>query len=147
MYIKNLIREIRTWLEVRKTVKENVSKINELGFDVDWVGRIYTVMNIPDELNDLPHRNVRETIERNAAIDLYIKNQLGEISRLLGDLRLSDLIMYPEGYEQFEDSNSILLVLAPDREYFTLPKVFAFLVGVFCVVMGITVFVSWILTR
>ena len=147
MYIKNLIREIRTWLEVRRTVKENVSKINELGFDVDWVGRIYTIVNIPDELNDLPHRNVNETIERNVAIDLYIKNQLGEISKLLGDLRLSDLIMYPEGYEQFEDSNSILLILAPDRRYFTFFKFTSFLVGVAAVVTGVVVFLSWLLTR
>lgn len=147
MYIRNLFRELRIWAEVRRTARENVGRLNEIGFDVDWVGRIYTIIEVPDELNDLPHRNVNETIERNVAIDLYVKNQLSAITALLNDLRLSDLVMYPDSYDQFEGTNSILLVLAPERRYFTLFKVTAFLLSVVAAVVGAVVGVSYLVTR
>ena len=77
MYIKNLIKEIKIWKIVKKTVTENKDKLNKLGFDVDWIGRIYTVIDIPDDLNNLPQKSINETIERNIAVDMYIKEQLG----------------------------------------------------------------------
>ncbi|MBR4625568.1 MAG: hypothetical protein IKO56_08565, partial [Alphaproteobacteria bacterium] len=64
MYIKNLIKEIKIWKIVKKTVTENKDKLNKLGFDVDWIGRIYTVIDIPDDLNNLPQKSINETIER-----------------------------------------------------------------------------------
>lgn len=144
MYIKNLIREIRTWREVKKTVTENIGKLNELGFDADWVGRIYTVMEIPEELDKLPQTNVNETIERNVAIDLHIKEKLIPISNLLNELRLSDLVMYPEFYEQFENTNSILVVLSPERKYFTFPKLFVRFLALAALVVGAVALCVWI---
>ena len=147
MYIKNLVREFKIWSEVKKTLLENIGSINKLGFDVDWVGRLYTVIELPKEINELPQNNINEIIERNLAVDLYVKNQLGDISNLLTELRLSDLIMYPDEYTQFKGSESILLILSPDRKYFTLFKFTSFLVGVAAVVTSVVVFISWLLTR
>lgn len=137
MYIKKLAREIRTWKEVRKTAKENIAKLNEIGFDVDWVGRIYTIMEIPTDIDKLPQTNINETIERNVAVDLYIKERLVPLSNLLNELRLSDLVMYPEFYEQFENTNSVLVVLSPERRYFTFPKLFARLLALAAVATGV----------
>lgn len=139
MYIKNLIKEIKIWKIVKKTVTENKGKLNELGFDVDWIGRIYTVIDIPDALNNLPQKSINETIERNIAVDMYIKEQLGPLSNLLNELRLSELIMYPEYYEQFDGTNSVLVVLSPDRKYTKFWKLFGFLFATGLVVAGVIV--------
>lgn len=147
MYIKNLVREFKIWSEVKKTLLENIDSINKLGFDVDWVGRLYTVIELPKEINELPQNNINEIIERNVAVDLYVKNQLGDISNLLTELRLSDLIMYPDEYTQFKGSKSILLILSPDRKYFTLFKVLLFLTGVAASVWAVALLLSYFLIK
>lgn len=139
MYIKNLIREIKIWNIVKKTVNENKDKLNELGFDVDWIGRVYTVIDIPDDLNNLPQKSINETIERNIAVDMYIKEQLGPLSNLLNELRLSELIMYPEYYEQFDGTNSVLVVLSPDRKYTSIGRLLGLLFATGLIVAGIVV--------
>lgn len=144
MYIKNFIKEIKTWKIVKKTIKENIEKINSLGFDLDWVGRIYTVIDIPDEINNLPQKSIKETIERNAAIDLYIKQQLVPLSELLNELRLSELIMYPDHYEQFEGTNSILVVISPDRRYTSAWRFLGMLLAMCLFVSGIVIALKFI---
>jgi len=139
MYIKNLIREIKIWNIVKKTVNENKDKLNELGFDVDWIGRVYTVIDIPDDLNNLPQKSINETIERNIAVDMYIKEQLGPLSNLLNELRLSELIMYPEYYEQFDGTNSVLVVLSPDRKYTSIGRLLGLFFATGLIVAGIVV--------
>ena len=147
MYIKNLVREFKIWSEVKKTLLENIDSINKLGFDVDWVGRLYTIIELPKEISELPQNNINEIIERNVAVDLYVKNQLGDISNLLTELRLSDLIMYPDEYTQFKGSESILLILSPDRKYFTLFKVLLFLTGVAALVWAVVLLLSYFLIK
>lgn len=139
MYIKNLIREIKIWNIVKKTVNENKDKLNELGFDVDWIGRVYTVIDIPDDLNNLPQKSINETIERNIAVDMYIKEQLGPLSNLLNELRLSELIMYPEYYEQFDGTNSVLVVLSPDRKYTSIGRLLGLFFATGLIVAGIVI--------
>ena len=139
MYIKNLIREIKIWNIVKKTVNENKDKLNEVGFDVDWIGRVYTVIDIPDDLNNLPQKSINETIERNIAVDMYIKEQLGPLSNLLNELRLSELIMYPEYYEQFDGTNSVLVVLSPDRKYTSIGRLLGLFFATGLIVAGIVV--------
>lgn len=144
MYIKNLIREIKIWNIVKKTVNENKDKLNELGFDVDWIGRVYTVIDIPDDLNNLPQKSINETIERNIAVDMYIKEQLGPLSNLLNELRLSELIMYPEYYEQFDGTNSVLVVLSPDRKYTTIGRLLGLFFATGLIVAGIVIALKFI---
>ena len=55
MYIIKLFREINLWRKVRKVAKENEEKLKENGFRVDWVGRIYTVINLPEEVITQPY--------------------------------------------------------------------------------------------
>ena len=54
MYIKNLYNEIKIWVKIRKIAQENKNKLLENGFRVDWVGRIYTVINLPEEVVSAP---------------------------------------------------------------------------------------------
>ena len=54
MYIFDLIGEINIWRKVRAIAKENEKILNESGFRVDWIGRIYTVINLPEEVVNQP---------------------------------------------------------------------------------------------
>lgn len=131
MYIKNLIREIKTWNIVRKTAKENKGVLNKIGYDVDWVGRIYTVMNIPEELANLSVKTTNGNIAKSLEIDYFVKDNMKEVADLLTELRIIDLVVFPEYYEKLGSTNSILVVLKPDRVYFTLFKFGLFLLFVF----------------
>ena len=54
MYIFNLINEINVWRKVRKIAIQSKSILEESKFRVDWIGRIYTVINLPEEVVNQP---------------------------------------------------------------------------------------------
>ena len=54
MYIFDVINEINIWRKVRAVAKENEKVLAAVGFRVDWVGRIYTVINLPEEVVNQP---------------------------------------------------------------------------------------------
>jgi hypothetical protein len=115
--IRKIFREWKTWRIVRKVAKENIADLKKIGFDVDWIGRIYTVVNIPDELMNMPLRNRDDVEKQQMAVDMYIKDNMIEITELLNKLMLADLVIYPSHYERFEGTNSMLVILAPERRY------------------------------
>ena len=45
-YFKELYLEIKIWRRIKKIAKESEKTLNENNFRVDWVGRIYTVINL-----------------------------------------------------------------------------------------------------
>ena len=51
-YWSELVSEIRIWWIFRSTArqKENIEKLNETDLRVDWLGRIYGVINMPEEV-------------------------------------------------------------------------------------------------
>lgn len=115
--IRKIVREFKTWRIVRKVAKENIKELQQIGFDVDWIGRIYTVVNIPDEIMDMPLKSRDDIEKQQMAVDMYIKDNMLEITELLNKLMLADLVIYPSHYERFENTNSMLVVLAPERRY------------------------------
>ena len=54
MYITDLYNEIKIWYKIRSIAKKAEPKLKESGFRVDWVGRIYTVINLPEEVVSAP---------------------------------------------------------------------------------------------
>ena len=112
-----MIREWRIWRMVRKVVKEHGTEFYAIGFDHDWLGRLYAVVNIPDEIIEMPLQTRKDYVMQNMMIDNYIKDGLTDMTELLNKLRLSDLIMFPNSYERFENTDSILLILSPERRY------------------------------
>ena len=42
--------KLKIWYKIRKIANENKTKLLEKGFRVDWIGRIYTVINLPEEV-------------------------------------------------------------------------------------------------
>jgi len=104
MYITELYKEVKIWYKIRKIANENKTKLKEKGFRVDWIGRIYTVINLPEEV-------VNQPISQEG----YVLMQLREHDKLFLELGISDYVS-PE-FNPIPETNSFLLVLSPDRDY------------------------------
>lgn len=107
MYIVDLYKEINVWRKIKKIAKQNEKQLNEKGFRVDWVGRIYTVINLPEEVVTAP-----------ISQEGYVLMKLREHDKFLLDLGIADYVS-PE-FSPIPDTTSFLLVLSADREYMRL---------------------------
>lgn len=110
-----LIDDFRQWKIVRNALKE--AEVIE-GFKnfryplrVDKIGRIYTVINVPEEL--YPY-------EKKQMVWPWVLEQLREIDDLLMQLRLNELV-YPE-VTQIEGAPAYLVVLSPSTDSLSLWK-------------------------
>lgn len=135
MIIKKIIKEWKVWRTVKHVVKQHINVFYALNFDVDWFGRLYTIINIPDEIVEMPEKTRQDIMLKNMMIDNYIKDGLTDVTQLLNDLRLSDLIVYPDKYERFENTDSILLVLSPERRYTKIWKVLLYFGSIIAIVI------------
>lgn len=107
MYWINLWREIMIWRMVKKVANQNRDLLKENNLRIDWIGRIYTVFNLPPEVIETP--NTREP---------WLSAQLKGVDDILLQLNLSDVV-YPE-FTQIEGTDSYLLILYPETEYINL---------------------------
>ena len=107
MYITDLYNEIKIWNKIRSIANKEESKLKELGFRVDWVGRIYTVINLPEEVVSAP-----------ISQEGYVLMQLRKHDKYLMDLGIADYVS-PE-FNPIPNENAFLLVLSADREFFKL---------------------------
>ena len=81
MYALKLYNEINVWRKCRKVAKEYEAKLNERGFRVDWVGRMYTVINLPQEVIDQPFSE-----------EGYVLMKLREYDKFFFDMGISDYV-------------------------------------------------------
>lgn len=103
-------QELYIWYKFRNITIKNRELIYELSkkdyeLRVDWLGRIYTVINLPEEMY-----NQYELLQRS-----YILSKLKPINDVLLKLGLSGSA-YPY-VEKLENSESYLIILTPDIEY------------------------------
>ncbi len=115
MYIFNLINEINIWRKVRAIALENEGLLKENGFRVDWVGRIYTVINLPEEVVNQPFSR-----------EGYVLMKLREYDSMFLNMGIADAIA-PELVD-LQDAEAYLLILSPDRDYI---KLWPFLISLF----------------
>lgn len=113
MYINKLYKEIQIWRKIKKIAKAEEEVLNEKGFRVDWIGRIYTVINLPEEVATAP-----------ISQEGYVLMKLREHDKFLLELGIADYVS-PE-FNRIDNTDSFLLVLSPDRDYF---KLWPFLVS------------------
>ena len=104
MYILNLYKEIQLWIKIKKIAKAAEKELNTKGFRVDWVGRIYRVINLPEEVVTAP-----------ISQEGYVLMKLREHDKFLLELGIADYVS-PE-FNPIEGTDSFLLVLSADREY------------------------------
>ena len=141
--IRRFIREIRTQKAIRMLFKDknNLARLNELNFDIDWIGRIYGVVPVDPEVLNLPERDIQEQYEKGRAIDIYIKDKLVAVVRFLEELQIAHLLLFPDQYERFEGTNDFLVVFQPEHKLYSVPK----MIGLGCTLLGLGVLAAILL--
>ena len=109
-YFRELFLEIKIWRKIRKIAKSSTEALGKDNFRVDWVGRIYTVINLPDEM-----------LERTDLHEGYVLMQLKDYDKTLFDLGISDYL-FPE-IEQVGEG-AYLLILTGPKDYLSWGKFF-----------------------
>jgi len=104
----NFIREARLLYKYGRAVKSIQPELEEEGLRIDWLGRVYTVINLDEE-----HKNQPEMMQQS-----IVFKELKPVSDILMKYGLSDHA-YPL-IEKIEDNLAIafLVVLYPETDYF-----------------------------
>jgi hypothetical protein len=112
-----LISDIREWNIVRKALKETTVKEKFKNFKyelrIDNLARIYTVINIPEELWEFEKRNM---------VWPWVLDQLRELDEMLMEVQLNDLV-YPD-VEKIPEAPAYLIILRSSRESISIWKFF-----------------------
>ena len=111
-YWGDLYREIRIWYIFRRTAVNSTKMLNEEHtLRVDWIGRIYGVINLPEEV-----QTAAGEIQQ-----AYVLQQITKYGDVMAKIGLADVV-YPE-IERIPGSTSYLVVLWPVFEEFNLWKI------------------------
>ena len=105
-YWPNFFREARLLWKYRIAVKEIQKELEETGLRIDWLGRVYTVINIKEEF-----RNQPDLVQQS-----LVFQELKPANDILMRYGLSDYA-FPE-IRKVEDSFSFLIILYPETDYF-----------------------------
>ena len=100
------IREASLLWKHRYAVKDIQKELEEQGLRIDWLGRVYTVVNLKEE-----YRNQPDLIQQSVVFQ-----ELKPTSDILMKYGLSDYA-YPE-IQKIDDSFSFLIILYPETDYF-----------------------------
>jgi hypothetical protein len=100
-YWYNFILEFRIWFIFQTTTKRNRKKLEEQDLRVDWIGRVYGVVNIPDEV-----LGAAEEIQQ-----AFVLKQLGQFGGVLNELKLSNIV-YPQ-MQEIKGSGAYLVIFWP----------------------------------
>lgn len=108
-YWADLYREIRIWYIFRRTASDNTKMLNEEhSLRVDWIGRIYGVVNLPEEVQTAAGE-VQQA---------YVLQQITKYGEVMTKIGLADVV-YPE-IERVPGTSSYLIVLWPVFEDFNI---------------------------
>ena len=107
LYWPRFLEEAWFTFKYYQAVKSIESELTEGGLRVDWIGRIYTVINLPEEVATAP-----------ISQEGYVLMELRKHDQFLLQLGIADYVS-PE-FSRIDGTDSFLLVLSPDREYFRL---------------------------
>jgi len=113
-----VINDINNYLFLRKTIKKESNTLVWQKFNLrsDWIGRIYTVVNLPPEVTLSP--DAPEEIR-----PAYVLEEIRPINEYLTGLNLHEIIM-PE-FKPLEGTNSYLVIYYPVFQRLSLFWVFS----------------------
>jgi hypothetical protein len=104
-YWSEFFEELKIWWRFRKVAQQNEKLLNENGMRVDWLGRIYTVINMPEEVQT----NNMEIIQQG-----WVIGQLKPLNAVLFQMGIADYA-YPS-ISKVPDSASFLVVMWPELD-------------------------------
>lgn len=103
-YWSEFFTELRVWRKYRKAAVESKQILEENGMRVDWLGRIYAVVNMPEEV-----QNNMEVVQQG-----WVIGQLRPMNEVLFKIGLADY-SYPS-ISKIPDSASFLVVMWPELD-------------------------------
>ena len=105
-YWSELVSEIRIWWIFRSACREkaNLQKLNDQDLRVDWLGRIYGVINMPEEVIGAAPQ-VQQA---------YVLQQINKWGPITTEMGLSDVI-YPE-IDRITGTNAYLVIMWPQYD-------------------------------
>jgi hypothetical protein len=121
LFIKYLLLNIkytRLLLKIYKdeSLVENLSKLFNVNFKVDWVGRIYAVFNpyiikgIFDQSNQI-YEYQSSGLNNDTYIEAYIMNNLNAVKQFVRANNLFDLLTYK--IKKLDDMGNYLFIIQP----------------------------------
>jgi len=136
---KRVIIDIGNYFFVRRTIKNNMNSIewNKFKLRVDWIGRIYTVVNLPPEVIYSP--DTPEEIR-----PAYVIEESRPLNEYLTKLGLSEVIL-PE-ITPIPKSISYLITYTPSFQRLSLRWIF-YRIGLILLIIYLQYkfgFLSWI---
>ena len=117
-YLKLLWFDIHGYFHIRKTIRKHKKSVDftRLGLRVDWVNRVYTVINpSPEDKGDGPD-----------VLKIKAQHKMLPIHKYIEQIELSDYVSVSA--EQVPNSDSYLLVYYPIFRVLNLWKIFWFFV-------------------
>ena len=136
VYWVDLYREIRIWWIFRRTAVNNTKMLNEEHtLRVDWIGRIYGVVNLPEEVQTAAGE-VQQA---------YVLQQITKYGDVMLKIGLADVV-YPE-IEKVPGSTSYLVVLWPVFEDFNIWKILGNIIRTSIIGFGLYLLVKLILNN
>jgi len=101
-YWREFFIDFSIWRKFRKAVRGDEEFLLENGMRVDWLGRVYTVINMPEEVI-----NNQEMVQQG-----WVLQQLKPFNEILMKVGVADYA-YPE-ISKVPSANSYLIVMYPD---------------------------------
>lgn len=102
VYWKEFSKDFRIWWIFRRTANQYKDQLNkDFGLRVDWLGRIYGVVNLPEEV-----QGASGEIQQ-----AYVLNKISTYGNFMLQIGLADMV-YPQ-IEKLPESASYLVVLWP----------------------------------
>ena len=104
IYWVRLIREIRHWIRFARITKSQSEYLNENNMRVDWLGRIYTVINMPEEI-----ANNQQAVQEG-----WVISQLQPMNAIIEKVGVADVV-FPEMSKINEPGvSAYLIAMWPD---------------------------------
>ena len=103
-YWRDLYSELRIWWIFKKTADQNTKLLNDTNLRVDWLGRVYTVVNLPEEV-----QTASGEIQQ-----AYVLQKISEFGDVMMKIGLGDIV-YPE-IQKINGTAGWLVVLWPSFE-------------------------------
>jgi len=105
----SFLKKLKLFKEYRKILLENKRDLElNYGIKLDWVNRMYTVLNIPEEFFEEPYNIRKADIDKIA--ENYIKDYINALNAFLNSKGLGELFDFAQPITKV-DKYSYLIVL------------------------------------
>lgn len=128
---KKAVQDLRMWVIFYRVTRNNTELLEkEHKLRVDWLGRVYGVINLPEEV-----LGAAPEIQQS-----YVLQQISKRGDAMNQLRLSDIV-YPE-IQQIPGAGAYLIVLWPEFEHLEFWTIIGRLIST-----SAWIFLIWVLYR